>query len=446
MRTVLTILVVVALPVMGLSAIIHVPADYPTIQQGIDAAADGDTVVVAPDTYFENINFNGKAITVTTSAGPEITVINGNQVGTVVTFNTGEGPDSIIEGFTVTNGMASFGGGFMVYMTDPTIRNNVIADNHGTTYGGGMYCRGANPTVTANFFVDNVADDLGGGMMNYVSSPMIVNNVFARNEAFSGGAICCRYNSGAIVTNNTIHENSATSDGGGIFCTQSSSVLACNTILWDNSALVGPEISIGDSSKPSTVDISYSDVMGGKASVYVETGCTCNWGAGVIDADPLFVAPAINDYHIFFKSPCMEAGDNSASGLPPEDFEGDPRVVFTNVDIGADEFYRHLYVTGDKTPGGTIQGKFVGVPGTTPVGLFIGSGVLNSPVTTIWGDYWLQPPWVLIGPLGAIPSTGVMIITTTLPTTIPPPYDAPMQALIGLDPDSLSNLYVLYVR
>ncbi|MHC4945340.1 MAG: right-handed parallel beta-helix repeat-containing protein, partial [Planctomycetota bacterium] len=106
MRTVLTILVVVALPVMGLSAIIHVPADYPTIQQGIDAAADGDTVVVAPDTYFENINFNGKAITVTTSAGPEITVINGNQVGTVVTFNTGEGPDSIIEGFTIVNGQA----------------------------------------------------------------------------------------------------------------------------------------------------------------------------------------------------------------------------------------------------------------------------------------------------------------------------------------------------
>jgi len=114
--------------------------------------------------------------------------------------------------------------------------------------------------------------------------------------------------------------------------------------------------------------------------------------------------------------------------------------------MGADEFYTHLYVTGDKTPGGAIQGKFVGLPGTNPVGLFIGSGVLPSPMPTMWGDYWLQAPWLLLGPLGSIPSNGVMVLPTTLPGTPPAPYDVPMQALIGLDPDSMSNLEILEVR
>src|SRR5262245_23192392 len=66
---------------------LNVPADYPTIQSAINAANNGDTVLVAPGTYYENINFNGKAITVTSSSGASATIIDGSHNGTVVTFN-----------------------------------------------------------------------------------------------------------------------------------------------------------------------------------------------------------------------------------------------------------------------------------------------------------------------------------------------------------------------
>ncbi len=54
---------------------VHVPVDKPSIQAAIDAAATGDTVLVAPGTYLENINFHGKAITVISEQGPSVTTI-----------------------------------------------------------------------------------------------------------------------------------------------------------------------------------------------------------------------------------------------------------------------------------------------------------------------------------------------------------------------------------
>jgi regulator of RNase E activity RraA len=71
-------------PIVAFATTINVPADYATIQVAIDAANNGDTVLVAPGTYVENIEFYGKAITVSSAEGPEVTVIDGNQSGSVV--------------------------------------------------------------------------------------------------------------------------------------------------------------------------------------------------------------------------------------------------------------------------------------------------------------------------------------------------------------------------
>jgi len=80
---------------------INVPGDYARIQEAIDAALGGDTVLVAPGTYEERIDFKGKSVTVQSEHGPEVTVIDAEYLGTAVSFQNGEGPDSILDGFSI---------------------------------------------------------------------------------------------------------------------------------------------------------------------------------------------------------------------------------------------------------------------------------------------------------------------------------------------------------
>src|SRR5262249_48360498 len=77
-------------------SVIRVPLEQPTIQSAINIARKGATVLVAPGAYVENINFGGKAITVTSEGGPEVTFIDGGDADSVVRFNSGEGRDSIL--------------------------------------------------------------------------------------------------------------------------------------------------------------------------------------------------------------------------------------------------------------------------------------------------------------------------------------------------------------
>src|SRR5688572_28779928 len=108
------------------AADIRVPADQPTIQSAINLATNGDEIRVAPGTYIENLNFLGKAIRVTSEQGPQVTTIDGNQSGSVVVFVSGEGPQSMLSGFTIKNGNAAFGGayrggGIRIQNSSPTI-------------------------------------------------------------------------------------------------------------------------------------------------------------------------------------------------------------------------------------------------------------------------------------------------------------------------------------
>jgi len=159
-------------------------------------------------------------------------------------------------------------------------------------------------------------------------------------------------------------------------------------------------------------------------------------------SDPLFVDPANGDFHLTYGSPCRNTGDNTAVN-ELTDYEGNPRIAQGTVDIGADEFYTHLYYTGDATPGGTIALNFIDTPNTTPVFLWVGSGVLDPPLNSKkHGDWYLQPPLLVDMFLGIIPSSsGVLSFPYTLTPTFPA-IDIPMQAIIG---KRLTNLCVMKV-
>jgi len=229
MRSAALVLIVFVFPVVAYSAIIKVPKDYNSIQGAINAASHGDTVLVAPGTYVENIDFKGKAITVISDQGAGATIIDGNQAGTVVTFQSNEGLDTVLSGFTITNGSGT----------------QVIWD----VYGAGIICDGASPFITCNYLFNNRvkntgsnANFFGGGIYcNNYATPIIENNLFEENHANTGGAIFLRQHSSAVIRQNTLRFNHAekyflSGGGGGIVCRSKSKALIENNIIHSNSA------------------------------------------------------------------------------------------------------------------------------------------------------------------------------------------------------------------
>ena len=206
---------------------LYVPGDYPTIQKAVDAALDGDQVVVAPGAYYEKINLLGKAITVRSSDGPEVTTIDNQGAGTVVKCVSGEGPETVLDGFTITGGSGTFnGGGMENYASAPTVANCIFTGNSAER-GGGMCNTYASPTVIDCAFLDNAADD-GGGLCNYYSCyPTVIGCTFEGNDAvYRGGGLNASHDCVVTLVDCTFLDNSALECGGGIYSLDSDPVLS----------------------------------------------------------------------------------------------------------------------------------------------------------------------------------------------------------------------------
>ncbi len=237
----------------------HVPEAYLTIQSAIDHASDGDTIWVADGTYKgpdnTHIDFKGKAITVRSENGPNNCIINcqtgDTNYGTAFYFHTGEGPDSVLNGFTIKNGKVSErGGAIYCNSSSPTIINCKIAWNEAGKYGGGMYnFNNSNPTLIDCLFAENSAGSSqseygnGGGICNLVNSnPTLINCEFYKNSAtYQGGGMYNEESSSPNIIKSFFYENDS-KNGGGIYNFSNSNPTLTNCILVDNSSEFGGAI------------------------------------------------------------------------------------------------------------------------------------------------------------------------------------------------------------
>ena len=231
------------------ATVINVPADQPTIQAAINAAVNGDTVLVAPGTYLENINFLGKAITVASAKGPKVTIIDGQQMNSVVVFVNQETITSVLNGFTIQNGNAttfgSGGGISMPFTASATITGNIITGNQGCT-GGGIYADGGSPVVKDNVIENNVANcggGRGGGIdFDAAYGPQIIGNVIQGNTSPGGGGGGIALEGlfqPAVIQNNIIRNNQAHMQGGGLYAFNSDYAFVIQNLVIDNSAVEG---------------------------------------------------------------------------------------------------------------------------------------------------------------------------------------------------------------
>jgi putative surface-exposed virulence protein len=373
---------------------------FDAIQEGINAAVAGDTVLVLKGVYTgegnRDLNFGGKAITVRSRHGAKMCIIDCGEVARGVTFETGETRESVLDGFTIQNGFEWEGGGILCDQASPTIRNCIVTacraefgaagvrfflsdallsrcqivgntavgawydctggiscvagavviegcyikGNHGLYTGGGIWLFAGDTTITGCWVSDNVvslepgAQNLwdfsgGGGLACYFATVAISNCVFSGNSAqgpsdkleCGGGALLVAESTDMTITNCTFVGNTARDLGGALYVLGDKDPLGLsNCIVWGNSAPRGHELALVPYGRPFTLTVRYCDVQGGAAGAYVGPGCTVDYDASNIDADPLFRDAAGGDYRLRCWSPCIDAG--TSDGAPERDILG----------------------------------------------------------------------------------------------------------------------------
>ncbi|NQT82842.1 right-handed parallel beta-helix repeat-containing protein [bacterium] len=365
---------------------------FKAIQEGIEAAADDDTVIVAQAIYVENLQFQGKNV-ILRSTGPrdrevvDATIIDGNGAGSVVTFSGTEDETCALSGFTIRNGIALYGGGVRGGMGDirtrATVRNNVITGNLADDDGGGLaYCSGL---IENNIISGNSAQWWGGGLA--YCDAAVKNNTIAGNAAQYGGGLywCNGTIQGNTVTenlagadgaglaycdgtiqNNKITGNSADDDGGGLaYCDGivQNNAIAKNLAQWRGAGLYWCNATIqnntiaGNSAESEggglhdchgTIRncIIWGNTSPRGAQLYESSeptySCIQDWTAagalGNIDAFPYFMHSGKGDYHLRYPSPCIDAAANYHwFAWPQRDLDGDCRLYGDRIDMGCYE-------------------------------------------------------------------------------------------------------------
>lgn len=312
--------------------IVRVPLDYTTIQDAIQNVPKGGTVLVSDGIYSANITVIGgstKTVYIYSENGPATTIIQGTGSGTVVTFSNYS--QSVISGFTITNGnnTSGNGGGIIVGTgATPTIENCIITGNQAWLGGGGIHLTPTSaPTIerciiSSNETTGYTTESNGAAVHVAADATATIRNctITDNSSSFLGGAIAV-YAGTIKVINSTFSNNSAFNYGGAIALnTPLADTLVTNSIFWGNSDLNGlNQISLSDQSTLSGV--TYSDIQGGYP------------GTGNINLDPNFIGGG--NYHLQTISPAIDKG--TSENMPLIDIDGNCRPKGYGHDMGSDE-------------------------------------------------------------------------------------------------------------
>ena len=213
---------------------VHPDSTLNTIQAGLDSCADNDIVLVAPGTYMENLIWPATSgIHLISEMGVELSIIDGDSLGSVFRIVTGVDSTTLIRGFTIQNGYSPIGGGLYIESgSSPSIVNNKIYNNIADA-GGGIGCMfNASPIIRQNVFIGNMADFSGAISCGQQSHPFIVDNQISDNTAnYEGGGIGVSSYSAPQIKGNLISNNTALGRGAGIYsCVNSAPVIDSCTI------------------------------------------------------------------------------------------------------------------------------------------------------------------------------------------------------------------------
>ena len=340
LQTIVFAIGMVTLICRGINAeVIHVPADYPVIQTAVDAAADGDTILVADGIYSgegnRDITFNGKAVGIRSKNGPVNCIIDCQNLGRAFIFNAGEKEKSSIEGFSIRNGFSEeIGGAVYCLETSPILYNCVFSGNS-ANLGGAIGVAASTPHISGCLFVNNQATEYGGAMFVSNSTMSVINCFFADNASDNGGGIAS-VGSACTIINSDFLGNIAKHSGGALIDSTSDTVLT-NCIIRGNLPDVFSKFHGSMNITYSNLDIPFL-------------------GEGNIYGDPLFLPgilgnnylkPFTLDSKIF--SPCLNKGLGNAADitfLTPEghrslaELTTDPNQV---KDVGRVDMGFHYY-------------------------------------------------------------------------------------------------------